>query len=176
MYSDTFNKWFKLIQHFEGGYANDPDDRGGMTYMGLCKKFFPDLTVWQSLQMLKTVKEKKQYKPTDEELEEIKYVYYREFWKKIKGDYFKDERLIFQVADFAVNAGIMTSIKLLQRLLHVTVDGIVGLQTVTTANNYKHILQAFIQERKRYYETIANKGNNRKFLKGWLNRVDKCIP
>ena len=74
----------------------------------------------------------------------------------------------------AVNSGVVNAIKMLQRLLHINVDGIVGKQTITKDNNKHGVCEAYRNERRNYYKAIARKGNNSKFLKGWLNRVENC--
>ena len=72
-----------------------------------------------------------------------------------------------------VNAGISTAAKLLQEVLGITKDGIVGEQTVHTANVQKKVCDKYKERRKEYYMAISKKGNNVKYLKGWLRRVDK---
>jgi type VI secretion system secreted protein VgrG len=39
---DNFLKAFNTTMTFEGGYANDPDDAGGETYMGISRRYHPD--------------------------------------------------------------------------------------------------------------------------------------
>jgi lysozyme family protein len=58
---------------------------------------------------------------------------------------------------------------MLQRVILVNVDGVIGEQTINTVNagNWAN---AFIQARINYYKQIAT-GRNLVFLNGWLNRV-----
>ncbi len=173
MYSERFERWFNMILSFEGIYGNDPSDSGGETYCGICRKLFPSLRVWKSLDKL-PYKAKRAYKGSDVEMAEIKNIYYDKFWDKVKGDGYDDVDLAFQVADFAVNAGVLTSIKKLQYILGIKQDGIVGNVTLSHANSRKDITEKFKQIRRDYYKAISKKGNNIKFLKGWLLRVEKC--
>ena len=174
--SERFFKLIKIVLKFENGssacgYVNDPDDKGGET---VCRKNHPYLKIWTSLDEKDTLRKKQLYRPSDEEWNEIYNIYHRDYYRRIQGDYYNDTDLALNVFDMAVNSGVVNAIKMLQRLLHINVDGIVGKQTITTANNKNGVCEAYRNERRNYYRTIARKGNNSKFLKGWLNRVDNC--
>lgn len=39
---DNFDKAFSMLMEFEGGYSNDPTDRGGETKHGISKKAYPN--------------------------------------------------------------------------------------------------------------------------------------
>ena len=173
----NFELFFKIILGNEcgsgNGYVNDKDDRGGETIYGITRRNHPELKIWKSIDQLPTVKEKKAYRANKEEMEEVKMVYYRKYYRKLQCDYFNDDCLSLQLFDMGVNAGISTAAKLLQEVLGITKDGIVGEQTVHTANVQKRVCEKYKEMRKKYYITIAKKGNNAKYLKGWLRRVDK---
>lgn len=173
MYSDKFERWFKMEMKFEGIYGNIPSDSGGETYHGLCRKYYPNLKVWKTLDKL-PLKDKKKYIANTEELNEIKDIYFKQYWCKVRGDYYNDINLSYQVADFAVNAGVITSAKKLQTILGVKVDGIIGNITISAANAKQNALALFKQQRINYYNQVAKKGNNKIFLRGWLNRVENC--
>lgn len=178
---ERFEKFIKIILKNEcgrgNGYVNDKDDKGGETIYGITRRNHADLTIWSSLDQLSTLKEKRAYKPNKEEMEEVYEVYRRQYYNKLQCDYFDCENLALQLFDFGVNAGISRSARMLQNILHINEDGIVGLQTVTTANLKKcsEILDMFKTKRKEYYVKISKKGNNQKFLKGWLNRIEKTF-
>ena len=38
-----------FIYKMEGGFVNDPQDKGGMTFKGICRKFYPDLKIWNTI-------------------------------------------------------------------------------------------------------------------------------
>ena len=59
---------------------------------------------------------------------------------------------------------------------NLSVDGKIGIKTISEANsnNPKTVLDHFIEERKKYYNSIVTKNpSQKKFLKGWLNRVEE---
>lgn len=179
--TDKFKKMFDISMKFEkgnliNGYVNDKDDAGGETVYGITRKNFPNLKVWASLDELNGIVAKRGYKIPQDEMEEIMNVYYKNFYNKANIEAFEDSALGMQIFDFGINAGISTAVKTLQRLMHITVDGICGRQTVTTAN-VRHKLSVREDYRKAritYYNGISTKGNNKKYLKGWIKRAETC--
>ncbi|WP_430819543.1 putative peptidoglycan-binding domain-containing protein [Carboxylicivirga caseinilyticus] len=53
-------------------------------------------------------------------------------------------------------------------------DGIIGSKPITTINpcSPEPLFNAIKSIRIHYYYTIAQKGQNLKFLKGWLRRIE----
>ena len=41
----------KVLDH-EGGFVDDPADRGGMTFMGISRRWFPDEPFWEKIDAL----------------------------------------------------------------------------------------------------------------------------
>ena len=41
----------KVLDH-EGGFVDDPADRGGMTFMGISRRWFPDEPLWKKIDSL----------------------------------------------------------------------------------------------------------------------------
>ena len=41
----TFNEIIEKVLDHEGGYVNDPTDRGGETNFGIAKRFYPDVDI-----------------------------------------------------------------------------------------------------------------------------------
>ena len=41
----------KVLDH-EGGFVDDPADRGGMTFMGISRRWFPDEPLWEKIDAL----------------------------------------------------------------------------------------------------------------------------
>lgn len=173
----NFELFIKIILQNEcgsgNGYVNDKNDSGGQTIYGITRRNHPELKIWKSIDQLPTVREKRAYRANKEEMEEIKMVYYRKYYRKLQCDYFNDDCLSLQLFDMGVNAGTSMATKLLQEVLGITKDGIVGEQTITTANLKRNVTEAYKEKRREYYKSIARKGNNAKFLQGWLRRVDK---
>jgi len=57
---------------------------------------------------------------------------------------------------------------------NLKMDGIIGKQTISAINSCepKALFDAIKLARIRFYHTISKSGQNHKFLKGWLKRID----
>jgi lysozyme family protein len=171
----TFDTFLPQLLRFEGGFVDDPADPGGATNKGITLKTFTAcskrlLGIDPTLSNLKLI--------TDEQAGKI----YKElYWDKINGDGFGVQELANIICDFYVNAGT-NAIKLLQRVLNavgtsppLAEDGSIGpatLQEVQRADQ-KEVYRRYKQGRREYYETLANDHPAlRRFLNGWLNRVN----
>ena len=150
--NDRFNKMLKIILQNEGGYVNDPSDSGGETKYGISKRSFPALDIKNLT------------------VEQAGEIYYKNYYLSCRADTIVSNELAMQVFDHAVNAGVVKAIKLLQKCAGVIQDGIVGVNTRDKVNS-QDLINQYIEERKKFYVLISN-GKNKKFLKGWLRRVD----
>lgn len=66
-------------------------------------------------------------------------------------------------------------VKIPQRILGVTVDGIVGPKTLAAVNarDPEELFNAIKQERREFIDRICvARPANRKFRRGWLNRLE----
>lgn len=109
-----FDRAVELILKHEGGYVNDPDDPGGETNFGISKRSYPNENI------------------KDLTRDRAKMLYKRDYWDRVRGDELPWPLAVIAF-DMAVNAGVGTSIKLLQESLGVTVDGALGPVTLQKA-------------------------------------------
>lgn len=100
----TFAVAFDRVIGTEGGYVNNPADPGGETNWGISKRSYPHINIAALSR------------------EGAKTIYHRDFWNRIHADTLPDG-IAFQVFDFAVNSGIETAIRHLQRAVGVADDG-----------------------------------------------------
>lgn len=171
-----FNRIIKKTLHFEmgntNGYSDVVGDTGGVTFMGVTMKSHPELSIWKSLHYL-TERERKAYRPNQKELTEIYQCYYDRYYLSNRINELTDDNLALNVFDMCVNAG-KWGVKLLQRVVGEKEDGILGDRTLKAANS-RDVLSDYRKARRQYYVSVSKKGNNSKFLRGWLRRVDECI-
>ena len=92
-----FEVWVKELMHHEGGYSNrDPvEDPGGETKFGISKRSYPNLDI-KNL--------------TIEEAEQIAHDDFFVPVYSVVGD--RDVALLFQLADFAFNSGLVTALNI----------------------------------------------------------------
>lgn len=88
----------------EGGYTTGVGDPGGETKWGISKRSYP----WLDVSTLT--------------LEQAKGIYEKDFWERLDASSLPDG-VAFQLFDFAVNSGIETAVRALQRAIGVADDG-----------------------------------------------------
>ncbi len=197
-----FETAYYLTNKVEGGYVDDPDDRGGMTYRGIARKFHPDWDGWRvvdrywgSLTMAQrkdTNKHMNKCLDKDEELQElVKLFYQEEFWNTIKGDVIPDQRIANEVYDNAVNMGVEQSGKYLQRTINILnrnqnpkyykdikVDGDIGTKTISALhlcvnlNGSKRVLNVINGFQIKHYLELMEKNPVNEKYIGWFDRVE----
>lgn len=163
-----FDRVLPHILHHEGGFVNDPADRGGATNKGITQAVYDAHRNAKKLP-IQTVK-----KITDEEVTNI---YYNSYWLDGLCD-----RLPLPLAvvhfDFAVNAGIFQAFRTLQRVVKTEADGKFGpksfaaLGTAIRDRGVTALIDAYSDERVAFYIRITeSRPANLKFLLGWFRRT-----
>ena len=154
---ERFNIFIEILLKHEGGYVNDPDDYGGETKYGITKRRYPDLNIKYLTK------------------EKARDIYYSDFYVALNLHYIEDDLLALHIFDMAVNAGRKNAVMLLQNLLRgCEVDGKIGPITskkTTDALKTTDLVAAYVAKRIEYYYKVSKRGNNQKFLAGWVNRV-----
>lgn len=169
-----FEDYLKVIFKHEGGLVDNPADPGGPTNMGISLMFLKGLPLSiADIDHDGDIDGDDIRKLTKEEAGEL---YRKYFWDKMNLAYIQDESLKLHLFDMGVNAGNKTAVKLLQNILIVPADGILGKTTANAVNNYDgDLLADYIRIRKEYYMLLVkNKPSLKIFLKGWLYRVHTC--
>ena len=154
----------KILQ-WEGGFVNDPLDAGGATNKGVTlttfRQFYGrDATVEQ----LKNI--------TDEQW---LHIFKSGYWDKWKADNIENQSIANIVVDWAWGSGAATSIKQVQKILGVAVDGIVGDDTLTAINiaGQRSLFVKIHNRRIEFVENIVKRDPSQaRFLKGWKNRIN----
>lgn len=116
-----FDEAIKKILDHEGGYVNNPKDKGGETYMGISRKAHPKSKIWSIIDKVtikyKTVSTINKYLKQNAELTKlIKDIYKREYWNPFNLDKEKNQRLANQIFDNAVNMGVTKTKNMLARV------------------------------------------------------------
>lgn len=159
-----------FILSFEGGFVNDKDDAGGATNKGVT------IATWKKVgydkngdgdidvQDLKLI--------TDQEA--VNAVLRPHYWNRWKADQIESQSLANILVDWVWGSGA-NGIKIPQRMLGVTMDGVVGPKTLAALNgtNHKDFFEAVKKEREAFFNRIVKaKPTQKKFLKGWLRRLN----
>lgn len=125
----NFTIALKKVLKNEGGYANNPNDAGGETYKGISRKNHPTWTGWISIDQIKKAHPrgfKTILEHTPELQDKVKDFYKRRFWDELCLDTCGNQELANQAFDMAVNTGVKAGVKILQKVLGIPADGILG--------------------------------------------------
>lgn len=154
-----------FILRWEGGYGNDPDDRGGATNKGVTIATFRQYYGSNAtVEQLKAI--------TDEQWLRI---FKTGFWDKFKADNIDSQSVANICVDWAWASGAVTAIKEVQEVLKVKVDGVVGSVTLAAINkaNPRRLFEKIRSARLRFVEAIVRRNpTQQKFIKGWRNRIN----
>ncbi len=150
------------------GIANDPDDRGGATMVGVTIGAYRE---YCSHKRLST--------PTVSSFSKLSYSEWLDilktmFWDRWQADFITDQRVAEMLVDWVWTSGSY-GITIPQKALGVKPDGIVGPKTLDAVNKYdpRTLFQKIKQERIAYIDHICQcRPANLKFRKGWLRRIN----
>lgn len=140
----------RLIGH-EGGYVNNPADPGGETNWGISKRSYPHINIKELTR------------------DGAKEIYRKDFWLRINGDKMYDG-VAYQLFDFAVNSGIETAVRYLQRAIGVADDGHWGprSQAAADAMSESDIIMLLSAERLDFMTRLKNWPDA---SRGWSRRI-----
>jgi len=164
---NNFEKAFEELIGIEGGYVNDPTDRGGETKYGISKRAYPHLDI------------------RNLSLADAKKIYYDDYWQASGADQMLKYDLALELFDTAVNMGQSISRKFLQEALNLMnrngrnfqdllVDGIIGPKTITAYKTVDdRILLKVLNGLQfcRYKEICERDPSQEKYFNGWMLRV-----
>lgn len=176
-----------FIKRWEGGFVNDPADAGGATNMGI------------TLATFETYCRKKGYpRPTVERLKNISESQWTDilksmYWDRWKADEIESQKVANILVDWVWGSG-SHGIIIPQRTLGVVADGIVGVKTLQAVNfaDPSELFDEIFQKRVQFLNEITEnsiakyekkigrkateaellKYTNKRFLKGWTNRLN----
>lgn len=161
----SFKDAVEIVLKNEGGFVNNPLDKGGATNWGITQKVYE---AWKGRPV--TVTEMKNMPRSD-----AIAIYKKNYWDKVGGDAIKFYSVALTIFDQAVNRGISAAVKQAQRVAGVNQDGAIGAQTIAAINKTpeSEFLNLFLKESEAAYKTIVSRNPSQEvFLKGWLKRVD----
>jgi lysozyme family protein len=176
----SFNTAFIKTLGHEGGYVNDPDDPGGMTYRGIARNHWPDWRGWKLIDKAPKHIDHVALNPVVAEF------YEDHFWVPLKCNEFP-QFVANELFDTGVNMGLIQAGKFLQRALNllnnnekryknIVVDGMIGPLTIATFHMvtvHRQPLLAKVMNimQGAFYIELMEKSEVREKYLGWFNRV-----
>ena len=157
MTDERFNNFWPRLLKYEGGYVNDPVDPGGETKYGISKRSYPNLDIKNLTEV------------------HAKEIYLRDYYFPLRISEIVDDRIAWQLFDFAVNAGIGRSVKIIQKIIGVPVTERMTPLTINQINLFKDeypLYAHFMSKRLMHYFILSErKPAMKKFIKGWIFRT-----
>lgn len=170
---ENFDKSLDFVFEHEGGLVNDSADPGGITNLGISFRFLKGLS--SKYGDINDDGNVDAEDIRDMTVEDAARIYKKSFWYACRCDElpWPLDAILF---DTGINMGTGTAVKLLQRVLKLKDDGSFGPITKAAVDGIpdtNYIAEEYLDRRREYYRSLAGgKPRFKKFLKGWLSRVD----
>lgn len=171
----------------EGGYVNDPVDRGGETYAGISRVNFPKWSGWSVIDAHKAnapIKRNTKFPELNSAVAE----FYTALWNANNFGEIKNQNVANILFDWFINSGYLSVNtknpetfgvdEILNRDFGFSLpsDSRFDMATINAINKVDNdtLYTTIKSERKRFYESIVkNNPTQEKFLKGWFNRLNQ---
>ncbi|BAX79039.1 glycoside hydrolase family 108 protein [Labilibaculum antarcticum] len=169
----NFIKSYTITEKMEGGYSNNPNDKGKETYCGISRVAFPDWKGWAFIdKQAHPIQNNAKFSFLSKDVEQF---YRTEFWKKLSCGLMTQD-VANQLYDYAVNSGKIRAVKSLQTVLNskgafLDVDGLIGLKTLNALKRFdsSDIAKALFVERENFINKLIV--SQPYFRRAWLNRL-----
>ncbi len=170
MASGNFEKCKGLTAVSEGGWSDHPDDPGGATMKGVTLRTY---AAWRKLHG--------QPEPTKTDLkvitdDEVSAIFKAQYWDAARCDLLP-LGVDYAVFDFAINSGPARAVMVMQDLVGVTADGVVGTRTLAAitenaadARDLADLIDGYQDARLVFMRSLKTW---KTFGKGWERRVEK---
>ena len=164
---ERFEKIFEYLLKVEGGYSDDKNDKGGKTKHGIIEEEARDFGYKGDMQDLTK--------------DFAKNIYLKKYYLGNKLDKVVNDKVALSICDWAVNSG-RNGTKNVQVALNqingsdLVVDGIIGNKTleVLNATDPGKFLEVYHNLQRIYYRSkIEADSTQKRFLTGWLNRIER---
>jgi lysozyme family protein len=148
----AFEQAFTIVLGHEGGYSDDPADPGGRTKYGISARAYPRLDIGSLT------------------LEDAQRIYERDYWLAAGCD-LADPGLALVLFDAAVNCGVSQAVRWLQAALGVSVDGVLGPQTLQAIERCNNPVGTLAELHSARIHMMAGLPTWAKFGRGWSRRL-----
>jgi lysozyme family protein len=155
--------------HEHPGKVVDLGDGDGRTRLGITERYFLS-AVGESFYTTM---------PFAEAVSTAKRIIRKFFWDEFTGDLVGSDYVAAPILSFAVNASVKHAVEIVQRVLGVQVDGILGDNTLFELNSKDGIMTAklYRAEWSNYYHKLVDVNvSDERFLEEWLSRVTFPYP
>jgi lysozyme family protein len=153
------------ILKIEGGFVNNPSDKGGPTNWGITQRVYNAYVGYDS------TNDEIRNMPEGDAME----IYKTNYWDAIGGDSILEYAVAYIIFDQAVNRGVSSALKQACRTVGIAESGGVNSFTISSVNAYDpymFVTEYLMNSEDFYNAIVARDPSQAKFQKGWLNRVN----
>lgn len=179
-----FDKSYEILKKLE--FSNETNalhinkGENHWTFMGIYAKAHPNWAGWNIVRKIVSECEgnlklasMKCYQDI-ELVADVKQFYIKNFWDQLKCGQIKDQRVATALFTFAVNVGVKKAVSVLQKMLDILADGVVGIQTIRTINmaDNEWLIKNYKLAMSEYYAQLVRENQKLSmYLNGWNNRI-----
>lgn len=162
----------KYILPNEGGYANVATDKGGETYAGIARNFFPNWQGWTYIDFVKRTDGPIKHNAKFPSIQWMVDQFYRDWWNEKRFGEINSQEVANLLFDYNIHSSTH-AIKAIQQLVGVTADGAMGPKTIAAINKADpaKLHDALKEQRRQFLDTLSKKPGQEIFREGWLARV-----
>jgi lysozyme family protein len=168
-----FDFAFEQTLCLEGGYSDDPADRGGRTKWGITEATLKDACKRRLVRTRDVSRLSK---------EEARLIYKADYWDALKLDSVLSPSIAAEIFDTAVNMGRSAAVKIIQEALNylgesLALDGVMGMKTLTALNKWagKDERALFVClngfQFIHYVGIVEVNATQKRFARGWTKRI-----
>lgn len=174
-----FNEAIKVVLKHEGGWVNDPDDRGGETNFGISTLIVEREKITNEFLLMPADLKRDPGWMKLMKVEGAMKVYKQLFWDKFGYAAINDQNVATKIFDCGVNCGPSRSHTMAQKAANACgsvcgVDGILGPKSVFAINacEPKEFMSQMRAQMEAYYSAIiVKRPQNAKFRNNWMRRA-----
>ena len=141
--TDSFLKIIPIILKNEGGFQDNPRDKGNWangvlkgTNFGISARMYPDLDIKNLT------------------IDQAKEIYFTDYWQKCNLDGIEDLNVAVQILDFAVTSGPYRAIRIAQKCSAAHEDGVMGPASIKAINQALCFIERYKNERLKFYSNL----------------------
>lgn len=185
-----FDRAYNRLLKTEGGYANDPNDRGGETYKGISRRYNPGWTGWPIIDSAKGAPNfPASLDAVDALQDSVRRFYKGRYWDAMLCNEIEDQDIAEELLDTGVNMNTSRAVSFLQTALNVAnrngslygdlvVDGALGARTLSALRlalrggdkilllKVMNVLQG-----AHYIDFMTQSPDQETYARGWFARV-----
>lgn len=171
-----YKLYVPFVLGWEGGYANDKDDKGGETWKGITFATYKSLCY----KVYGCEPSKQHFLSLSDDAVGLMIKY---FWDvSTSNNRIKSQKVAEAITSWAWGSGMQTGCMWFQQMLNkeynagLQVDGNIGILSVKFINSLdadELFRKAIAWRRDRFLTIVQRDATQRKWLQGWLNRLRK---